>query len=401
MKKRILSLVLIALGCAVFSIPAAAQYGTVKGVCKDAQGNVIADADVVWQNQDNGRSYKLKTNSKGEFFSLGIDPGKYTITLTKGGKVLDQQRGYPVGLGDTEYNIDLKQIQQQNVQDTAKKEGISEEEVKRRQEEAAKAQQRNANINAVNGKLHDAIASMNAQPPDYDKAISLLTEAEQMAPNEDVVWSDLGAAYLDSAQGQTDPQEKAKRNNEAYDDFKKAIDLKTGSTAAQPAAGSPPATSAKPATPADNQHLAGYYANWGSAAARLGKNDEAAQSFQKAADLDPTKAANYYYNLGIVLHNSAKDADGKKAAAAAFDKAIAADPTKADAYYLKGTDLIALSTTDSNGKLVAPDGTAEAFQKYLELQPGGSHAEEAKQMLAALGSTVETGFGKKSSSKKK
>ena len=44
-------------------------------------------------------------------------------------------------------------------------------------------------------------------------------------------------------------------------------------------------------------------------------------------------------------------------------------------------------------KMIAPEGTAEAFQKYLELQPTGQHAEEAKAMLQGLGSTVETSYG--------
>src|SRR6202051_5313110 len=57
--------------------------GTVKGVCKDAQGNPIADAVVVYANQDNGQKYTLKTNKKGEYFSLGVGPGKYTVSLYK------------------------------------------------------------------------------------------------------------------------------------------------------------------------------------------------------------------------------------------------------------------------------------------------------------------------------
>ena len=53
-------------------------------------------------------------------------------------------------------------------------------------------------------------------------------------------------------------------------------------------------------------------------------------------------------------------------AIAAFDKCIAADPTKADAYYQKGVNLIGKATLQGD-KMVAPPGTAEAFQKYLEL----------------------------------
>jgi hypothetical protein len=71
-------------------------------------------------------------------------------------------------------------------------------------------------------------------------------------------------------------------------------------------------------------------------------------------------------------------------AIAVFDKVIAADPTKADAYYWKGVNLIGKMTL-KDGKMVAPDGTAEAFQKYLELAPTGRYAQPAKDMLASIG----------------
>jgi hypothetical protein len=52
--------------------------------------------------------------------------------------------------------------------------------------------------------------------------------------------------------------------------------------------------------------------------------------------------------------------------------------------------------------MVAAPGTAEAFQKYLELQPSGGHSEEAKAMLASIGAPIETSYGtkKKSAAKK-
>lgn len=414
MKNLLARMSVVCVAFALFTFPAVAQYGTVKGTCKDAQGTPITGAQIVFNNQDNGRQYKLKTSDKGEFFSLGLEPGQYTVTLTKDGQALDTQKNVHIDIGDNQYDVNLQKIQEQNIKDTAKQEGVSTEEVKRQQEAVEKAQQHNAGIKTVNEKLAAVAAILRSPTPDYEQAITLATQAKDMMPNEDVVWSVLGASYLDSAQAQTDPAEKAKRNGEAYDDLKKAIALKTGAAAPESATGAPaqgaaqagasatpPAAAAtKPASPEDNDKLAGYYGNLGSAAARLGKSDEAAQDFQKAAELNPAKAASYYYNLGVVLHNTAKDTEGKKAAVAAFDKAIAADPTKAEAYYLKGTDLIAQATADSSGKLTAPPGTEEAFQKYLEMQPTGPHAEEAKQMLAALGSTVETGYGKKSTKKK-
>jgi hypothetical protein len=81
-------------------------------------------------------------------------------------------------------------------------------------------------------------------------------------------------------------------------------------------------------------------------------------------------------------------------AIAAFDKVIATDPNKADAYYWKGVNMIGKATLQGE-KMVAPPGTAEAFQKYLELQPTGANADAAKQMLASIGASVETTYGTK------
>ena len=84
----------------------------------------------------------------------------------------------------------------------------------------------------------------------------------------------------------------------------------------------------------------------------------------------------------------------------AFDKVIAADPSKADAYYWKGVNMIGKATLKGD-KMVAPEGTAEAFNKYLELAPTGSYAQPAKDMLASIGAAVETGFNKKKAATKK
>ncbi len=121
----------------------------------------------------------------------------------------------------------------------------------------------------------------------------------------------------------------------------------------------------------------------------------------RRAQLDPASAGMYYFNLGATLTNAnlKNDPDMRKAAVDAFDKAIAADPNKADAYYWKGTNLIGAATLQGD-KMVAPPGTAEAFQKYLDLAPTGPHAEEAKSMLTALGAKVETTYGTQKKPKK-
>jgi tetratricopeptide (TPR) repeat protein len=115
-----------------------------------------------------------------------------------------------------------------------------------------------------------------------------------------------------------------------------------------------------------------------------------------AAQADPTSAGQYYFNTGAVLTNAGK----VDQALVAFDKVISLDPSRADAYYWKGVNLIGKATLQGD-KMVAPPGTAEAFQKYLELQPSGTYADAAKQMLASIGSSVETNFGKKKQQPKK
>jgi tetratricopeptide (TPR) repeat protein len=422
MKRNVFYVLMISVFSMIFALPALSQTATVKGTCKDAQGNPIAGAQVTWHNNDNGRTFNLKTNKKGEYFSLGIDVGTYTVTLSKDGKELDKANNYKVTTDELTLDFDLKASQEQAVQDTAKAKGMTPEQVKAMQEQQAKVEQYNKSIGTVNEKLKAATAAEQATPPNYDSAISLLTEASQMVPNEDLVWFRLGGAYLDSARIQTDPAEKTKRYTEAYNDLQKAIDLKTGKTPEAGAPGAPPANgqpaqgnaqpgNAAPPQPAktavqsalDNQRMAAYYDNFAAAAARIGKSDEAVNAYQQAATLDPPHAGQYYFNLGAVLTNSnaTNDAKIRKQAVDAFDKAIAADPSRADAYFWKAQNLVGLATTDPSGKILAPDGTTEAYQKYLELQPTGPHADESKQMLAALNATVETSYGKKGAKKTK
>jgi tetratricopeptide (TPR) repeat protein len=396
MKQNFVLLTMLGIFSALLSVPALGQTATVKGVCKDSQGTPIADAQVAWHNDDNGRLFNLKTNKKGEYFSLGVDPGKYTVTLSKDGKQLDSQKKV-VTSDEITLDFDEKQAQEQAIQDTAKKQGMTPEQVKQMQEAKAKAESYNANIKAINEKFNAANAALKDKQ--YDTAIAALNETTQMAPNEDLVWYRLGAAYLDSAKAQTDPAEKTRRYTEAYNDIQKAIDLKKNamqSATQQPAqGGKPPAQGAV----SDNARMAAYYDNLASAAAKVGKNDEAEQAYNQAAQLDPANAGQYYYNLGAVLTNAnmSNDANIRKQAIEAFDKAIAAnpnDPRVADAYYWKAQNLIGMATMQNN-KMVAPEGTAEAFKKYLELQPSGPHAEEAKTMLGMIGSTIETTYGNK------
>jgi tetratricopeptide (TPR) repeat protein len=382
MKKyfAILLFATLALGLCAPMVLAQAS-GSVEGVCKDAQGNPIPDAVVVWTNMDNGQKYTLKTNKKGEYFSLGLSPGKYLVTLyktaddAKANKELDHVKGFQVNLDKNELPFDLKKDQEA----AAKGQGLTPEQMKQMQEAQAKQSKETNTVKSLNEKLN--AAKTLADSGDLDGAIAALTEATQMDATRDLIWFKLGDYYRMSAPKQTDPAEKQKRLNSAVDSYQKAVDLKKSTT--------------NDKDPNAAKNLAAYYNNLADAYAKAGKIDDAIKTYQISAQTDPGSAAQAYFNIGAVLTNAGKPDDAIKA----FDQCIAADPTRAEAYYQKGVNLLGKATLQGDKTIPAP-GTVEAFQKYLEIAPTGPNAQSAKELLASLGSKVETSYGTKKKSTK-
>lgn len=383
MKKHFAMFALVLAMLGVCAPPSFAQASaTVKGVCKDKDGNPIPGAVVLYVNQNNGQKYQLNANKKGEYFSLGLFAGPYNVTLyqnaddAKAGKELFHANNFTVALGENTLDLDLKKEQERGPQ------GLSAEQLKQRQEIEEKNKRENNTIKSLNEKIVAANTAMKAG--DFDTAISTLTEAEQTDPTRDIIWAQLADAYRGSALKQTDSAEKTKRLQEAMADYQKAIDIKQKNIE----------TSTKK-DPEDNKRLAAYFNNMGEAAGKAGKVEDALKAYTAAAEANPAGAASYYYNAGAVLTNAGKVDE----AIAAFDKCIAADPNKAEAYYQKGVNLIGKATLQGE-KMVAPSGTAEAFNKYLELAPTGPYADVAKQMLASIGAPVQTSLGTKKKSGK-
>ena len=370
MKKHLAIFVFLLLTLGLCAPPVFAQAsGTVKGVCKDIEGKPLAGALVQYDNLDNGQKYTLKTNGKGEYFSLGLTPGKYNVTLykspddQKAGKEADKVKGFQVALDENTLDFDLKKEQENQ----AKGVGLTPEQLKQQQEQQAKAQKETTTVKSLNEKLNAARTA--ADSGDFDTAIADLNDANQVDPSRDLIWFKLGDYYKSSALKQTDPAEKQKRFASAVDSYQKAIQLKTTT---------PDKDAARQASA-----LGAYYNNLADAYGRSNKVDDAVKTFAMAAQADPNGAAGYMFNTGAVLTNAGKVDD----AIVAFDKVIAADPNKADAYYWKGVNMIGKATLQGD-KMVAPPGTSEAFQKYLELQPTGTYADAAKQMLTIIGGSV-------------
>ena len=339
MKKCLNVAAMLCLLC-LCAAPSWAQLeGSIRGVCKDQDGKPYNGATVLVTDSQTGRKYTIKCNN-GEYSSIGIYTGTYKATLMVNGNAVDEHNNIPITPG-YEQVVDF---------DLQKERGPATMTDEQRQKmEAAKAQ--NEKIKNLNSTLKQA-KDLEGQG-NYDQAITILQQAAQSAPEQDLVWAYLG-----------DAQRGAKKYPDAIESYKKALAIKPTNGA--------------------------YMSQMADAYAKSGQTDKAIEQYAAAAQADPTNAAAYYYSEGAVLTNTGKVDD----AIAAFDKAIQLDPNRADAYYWKGIDLMGKATTGKDGKMQAPAGTAEAFNKYLELQPTGKFADASKQMLATIGASVETSYGK-------
>jgi len=378
MSSQLKTLLLAAPALLLLSVTAFSQVTGVQGLVKDESGNPVKDAVVTFDRTDIKGHYTVKTNKKGEYGHYGLPSGTYDVSVAIDGKVRDSVKGFRTSFGDPkQLNFDLKATvdRQQALNKAAEtgtltadqERGMSKEQ-KEQFEKTAKA--REAQL-AKNKALNEAFtAGKNAvEAKQWDAAIDSLNKASEMDPKQGAVWSELADAYVGKAQAT--PAEAAANYDKAFDAFKKAIEL----------------------SPAD----AGLYNNYALALAKDKKLDDAKTNLAKAAELDPPGAGKYYYNLGALLVNSGQN----DAATEEFQKAVGADPNYADAQYQLGMALAAKASTDPSGKITPAPGTIDALQKYLELKPDGVNAASAKEMIAALGATLNTNYQNPSAPKGK
>lgn len=100
-----LAFVAVALFVLTAAAPAAAQTGMLKGKVFDAKGQPVEGAKVViLMTEGMNRKYEVKTNRKGEFVQIGIQPGIYEVSAEKEGLGWDGEKT-KIGIGE---NPDLK-----------------------------------------------------------------------------------------------------------------------------------------------------------------------------------------------------------------------------------------------------------------------------------------------------
>lgn len=346
---------------------AAAQSGQIRGEVKDAEGKPFVDVVVVLTNDDMGQKFETKTDKNGRWMQIGMRAGVWRIEYkVKEQKVFEERIRLATGGEDTRY-LSFKD-------ELAKRGAQQQEEEKKQAEEASKFNTLKEHFDAgraaldqgktLRAELPRALADQKPGATEeikklFDTAVTEFQQAQQMAGEKDqnlhLILANLGEAY-----------DAAGRFPEAVTAYEEAIAKKPDQT--------------------------DYYVNLSSALAKGGKVPEGTATCDKLAPLNPANAAMCFRNIGIVLYNAGRVGE----AVTPLRKATELEPANPDQWYLLGAALVNTMEFKKEGDKmlpVVPPGTAEAYQKYLELAPSGKFAADAKSgldTLQALGVGIPT-----------
>jgi len=302
--------------------------------------------------------YTFPVDADGNYKGDNVAAGTYTIAFRKPDtpkdKVVDQIDNVKIVAGtDTEQNDDLSRPDYVKTLTPEQRKALEETKAKN-----ATILKENSQIKNLNGDL--AKARQDDKEKNYADAAALMQKDAAIKPDAAVLWVELGLA-----------QRGLKQWSDAETSLQKGLALDQGGKKPDP-----------------NMDGAAEDA-LGEAFASDGKIPESQAAYDAAAKVNPSGAGMYYQNETIVMGRIGQ-ADATVAAA---DKAIAADPKRPIPYYLKGQALIGKATLDTKtGKIDAPPGCQEAYQKYLELDPTGPFAADAKQVLTEMSQTQSTNY---------
>ena len=324
--RRTLMLCALTLALLVAAAPAFAQTGQIKGKVTDPQGQVVEGAQIKLHNQGTNRSIDTKSNKKGEYIQVGLSPGKYTVTATKGDLTFTRE---------IDMHLDMVNLDITLGAPGAKGAPVSKEEaakLKAKAESATKAFNEGVELSNT-GKNDEAIAKFN--------------EVIAAMPNCAECYANIGTV-----------QTKAQKYAEAEAAYKKALEVKPDFAEAY-------------------NGLANLYNT-------QKKFDQAAEMSKKAMELatasgspggaaaaTPAGNAAAVFNQGVILWNAQKFAEAKTQ----FEAAVKLDPNLAEAHYWLGMAML-------NGGDMA--GAKPKFETYLKLAPTGQYAETAKAVIASI-----------------
>ena len=365
---RSLFLVMAALACASLAY---GQTGAIRGKVIGKDGQPLQGAWVKIERQQVRGNYKVKSRKKGDFFHAGLPLGIYNVSCEIDGQIVDRVGNVRVGLSDpAEVTFDLQKLaaRQKGGPTQADLASMTSEERKRYEQAIRNRQQAISKNKELNETFNDGMVALKME--NYPAAVQSLRKASALDASQHVIWANLGDAQAKMALS-TAGAGRSKLYGDAIASYDKAIEIDATNAA--------------------------YHNNLGLVMVRAGKIDDGKMKLAEAAMLDPGNAAKYFFNLGAVMVNTANT----EGAIQAFTKATEANPNYAIAYYQLGVALVGNAETQPDGTVVPADGTLEAFEKYIELEPQGQFTAAAQSMLTGLSASVETQYEDTTKKKKK
>jgi tetratricopeptide (TPR) repeat protein len=265
------------LGLTLIALPAVAQTGQVKGKVVDAKDQPVEGAVVLIEATDGmGRKFQVKTNRRGEYVQIGLQPGQYKITAQKDN--LSDMREQRIGLDAAEVNLKLM---------AGGGGGSSAEERKKAE----------ARIAAIKGNFEAGVNASNAG--NFDEAVAKFNAVLTEVPKCVECYTNIAAVHV-----------RKKEYDQAEAMYKKALEINPSSVDAY-------------------NGLANVY----NAQKKFDLAAEASAQAQKLGAAAPGGAsASSVFNQGVIAWNASKIADAKKA----FQEAVKLDPKMADAHYWLG-----------------------------------------------------------------
>jgi tetratricopeptide (TPR) repeat protein len=359
------------LGMTITAEPAAAQdkttppaaapvpvgAGQIIGVVKDGDGKPIAGMTIIIE-PESGLEIDLTTSAEGKFAKPGLPVGTYIITYKQEDKTIYKARANVANGKDTVANLvttDQKVIEFQKA-------------MKKQLDDEAQFGKLKTHFNAGNVALDEE----KAAKADWQKASA--ADRPEIQARIEVAGSKALGEYQQALTAVTDPAD-AKNKGAVFAQIAVAYELE----------GKFEEAAAAYQQDVNVHPDAGAYNNLGNDLAKIGKMDEARAAYDQSATLDPQGAPLAYRNFAVVLFNAGKLKDSP--AVDLLKKATDAEPNNQQGWFLMGAALAANMTVEQSGEKLNfkfPPGTAEAFQKCIELDPKSPMADLARKNLEEL-----------------
>ncbi|HEY2431517.1 MAG TPA: tetratricopeptide repeat protein [Vicinamibacterales bacterium] len=321
LRRAVIASCILALTLVFVPVPAHAQSGSIRGKITDAQDQPVDGATISLSSTDKGgKPINVKTNKRGEYMQVGLSPGHYKVTVTKGDLTVTKE---------TDVHLDMLNFDVRLVAGGGG--GAGGGSAAANKEEAAK-----------NEKIKATFAEGVQLSKDgkNDEAIAKFQEVAALVPTCAECYLNIGTIQMNG-----------KKYDDAIASFNKSIEIKP--------------------TPEAYDSLANVYNT-------QKKFPEAEAAGKKAMELSSAGAgaaggasASALYNQAVILWNQNKAQD----AADKLEQATKTDPAFPEAHYLLGKAYINL------GKL--PE-SAKELQEYLRLSPNGANHDDATKTLEML-----------------